>query len=89
MSYLYKGMAGLGSKSGAGGEVSGSVLLTWHEKVGLAFCRSAGRRSCRDRREEDADAVVDGSRGCWVYRAGHDRPEDAMRVLVRDARVWG
>jgi actin related protein 2/3 complex subunit 5 len=42
MSYLYKGMAGLGSKSGAGGEVSGSVLLTWHEKVGLA-CRHTWR----------------------------------------------
>lgn len=29
MAYLYKGMAALGQ----GGEVSGSVLLTWHEKV--------------------------------------------------------
>ncbi|KIR25702.1 arp2/3 complex 16 kDa subunit [Cryptococcus deuterogattii 99/473] len=29
MAYLYKGMAALGQ----GGEVSGSVLLTWHEKL--------------------------------------------------------
>ena len=29
MAYLYKGMAALGQ----GSDVSGSVLLTWHEKV--------------------------------------------------------
>lgn len=31
MAYLYKGMSALGN----GADVSGSVLLTWHEKVSL------------------------------------------------------
>lgn len=33
MAYLYKGMSALGQ----GADVSGSVLLTWHEKVSYAL----------------------------------------------------
>jgi len=62
---LCQGMANLGEKS----EISGSVLLSWHEKV------SDHDRLCEiailKLRPHHVRAVDRGSR-CWLHRKGHD-----------------
>lgn len=85
MSYLYKGMAGLGGRAGGGGgEVSGSVLLTWHEKVSCNL--ESWLSKLDEQRGQSLDpgsfkliSLVDRSRRCGVYRASYDGPSDAMR----------
>jgi hypothetical protein len=66
MKYLYKGMGMPGW-----GDVSGSVLLIWHEKV------SDLHKLLRDG-SDLCSFVVDGSCGYGMYSTGHDRPADCM-----------
>jgi hypothetical protein len=64
-----QGMAALGG----GSDVSGSVLLTWHEKVRLRWAVEQIRSS------ETANAgLVGGSSRCGMYRPGHDGPTYAL-----------
>ena len=65
MKYLYKGMGMPGW-----GDVSGSVLLGWHEKVRSSYCREV----------TDVYLVYTADRGRWdwMYCTRHDRPENGM-----------
>ncbi len=67
MKYLYKGMALPGW-----GDVSGSVLLGWHEKV---------RRTILLSELPCLPFAVDGGSGYRVHRARHDRQKNRMMNL--------
>jgi len=58
MKYLYKGMGMPGW-----GDVSGSVLLGWHEKVRLELVLYINFLTV---------IVADGSRWHWLYRTSDD-----------------
>lgn len=74
MAYLYKGMATLAQ----GGEVSGSVLLTWHEKVRFRCWGVLWLPFFKKIWVLFADLAIDygftAYRGCgrWVYCASYD-----------------
>lgn len=70
MKYLYKGMALPGW-----GDVSGSVLLGWHEKVGPSTAASllSIPDGCPD--------AADGGCGYWLHRACYDGQETCMNAL--------
>lgn len=62
MKYIYKGMAMSGW-----GDVSGSVLLTWHEKVSLINLLCSRRII-----NASSNNTVDRSRGDRLYSASDD-----------------
>jgi hypothetical protein len=65
MKYLYKGMAMPGW-----GDISGSVLLGWHEKVRII--------SNTDDHDLMFFFAVDRSRRDGLYRTNYDRPENCI-----------
>ena len=75
MKYLYKGMALPGW-----GDVSGSVLLGWHEKV-------RAPRAILVVRVVSSRGAVDGSRGYWLYCAGDDGQEDCITHQELDCTI--
>ena len=68
MKYLYKGMALPGW-----GDVSGSVLLGWHEKVRPS-------RAILVLHVVSPRGTVDGSCWYWLHCAGDDGQEDCMNT---------
>ena len=68
MKYIYKGMALPGW-----GDVSGSVLLGWHEKVCSLFIPCMSSMS-------QTNITVDGGCGHRMYCAGDDGQEDCMNT---------
>jgi ARP2/3 complex 16 kDa subunit (p16-Arc) len=81
MKYLYKGMGLPGW-----GDVSGSVLLGWHEKV----------RHYLDHYYftfysiKDVTFAADGGGGHWLYCTSYDRPENCIisQPVVVDVRFF-
>ena len=74
MKYLYKGMALPGW-----GDVSGSVLLGWHEKVCCQFVMHHLTVSL--------GLVVDGGCGYWLYCTSDDGQADCINLKGMDCTI--
>ena len=76
MKYLYKGMALPGW-----GDVSGSVLLGWHEKVRHPQALRMARLADLERH------LVDGGGGYWLYCTSDDGQADCINLKGMDCTI--